>query len=112
MVPDTHPRRGRGIHRNCLFLEHHPFPKPFTFGPALDKATFLTGCKFSLAQTLLALAQGEGHRIRRARCTENKVPGAEPACGIARRVIAAFSRLYAGDVITHISSFSPLISKA
>jgi hypothetical protein len=41
--------------------------------------TFITGCKFSVAQMLRSSAQREGNRIRRERCAKKNAWDSEPA---------------------------------
>src|SRR5438045_2617227 len=64
----------------------------------------ITGCKFSVAQILLASAQREGSSIRPEECTEKNAWDSEPACGTAMRVIAMFSGPCAATALTPCGS--------
>ena len=75
--------------------------------PCFPYHSFLTGCKFSVAQMLRASAQIEGYRIRREWCAEEKCVGLRASVDTDMRVIAMFSGLCAADALTaRVSVFS------
>src|SRR5882724_10057237 len=60
-----------------------PFSETYARFPKLVKAlsalrTYITGCKFSVAQMLRSSAQIEGNRLRRARCAQKNAWDSEP----------------------------------
>jgi hypothetical protein len=54
-------------------------PTPFAGLTHKPPCALLTGCKFSVAQTLYSSAQIEGHRLRRERCAEKNAWDSELA---------------------------------